>query len=422
MSNALRRLWLISFFLVVIFLVTPKMPILAEDPTPTPTGTLTPTQADTQSVNDLNGKIKELEGKVSELQSQERSLSSQISVMDNQIKLTQYRIDYTQQQIAQLTDDINTASTKISNLDSSLTSITKTLLNRISATYQLGNVEPLQLLLSSQSFTDFFDRTNYIKIVQAHDKKLIYNTVQAKNDYANQKQIFEDKKQQVLALQTQLENYTAQLDQEKTSKQKLLNETQGSEANYQRLLAQARAQLAGFSRFVQSQGGASILSGQTACDDWGCYYNQRDSQWGSNSLNGTQYTLASDGCLVTAMAMVYTHYGHRSVTPQTINSNPSNFASYYPAYLKFDISADGANYSRVSISRAEMDNQLAAGHPVVVGISYDGGPVSDHFVVIVSGSNGDYLMNDPFAPNGNKIPFTSKYSIGSINDVYKVNI
>lgn len=423
MSNALRRLWLISFFLVVTFFTFPSTIVFA-DPTPTPEGTLTPTPTvdHSQDVNDLNGKIKELEGKVSELQSQERSLSSQISVMDNQIKLTQYRIDYTQEQITQLTDDINTASTKISNLDSSLTSITKTLINRISATYQLGNVEPLQLLLSSQSFTDFFDRTNYIKIVQAHDKKLIYNTVQAKNDYANQKQIFEDKKQQVLALQTQLENYTAQLDQEKTSKQKLLNETQGSEANYQRLLAQARAQLAGFSRFVQSQGGASILSGQTACDDWGCYYNQRDSQWGSNSLNGTQYTLASDGCLVTAMAMVYTHYGHRSVTPQTINSNSSNFASYYPAYLKFDISADGANYSRVSISRTEMDNQLAAGHPVVVGISYDGGPVSDHFVVIVSGSNGDYLMNDPFSPNGNKIPFTSKYSIGSINDIYKVNI
>ena len=122
------------------------------------------------------------------------------------------------------------------------------------------------------------------------------------------------------------------------------------------------------------------------------------------------------------MAMVYTHFGHRSVTPQTINSSSNNFASYYPAYLKFDISADGANYSRVSISRAEMDNQLAAGNPVVVGISYDGGPISDHFVVIVSGSNGDYLMNDPFTPNGHRISFTSKYSIGSINDIYKVNI
>ena len=138
---------------------------------------------------------------------------------------------------------------------------------------------------------------------------------------------------------------------------------------------------------------------------------------GGSSLNGTQYTLASDGCLVTSMAMIYTHYGHRNVTPQTINSISSNFASYYPAYLKFAISADGSSSQRV---HAALDSELGAGRPVVVGISYDGGPISDHFLVIVSGSGGNYIMKDPFTPNGNNIPFTSKYSVSSINDVYKV--
>lgn len=428
MSNILRRLGFISLILVVIFFTFPKTIVFA-DLTPTPTGTLTPTPTPdhSQDVNDLNNKIKDLESKVSDLQSQERSLSSQISVMDNQIKLTQYRIDYTEQQITQLTNDIDTASNKIDHLDSSLTSITKTLLNRISATYQLGNVQPLQLLLSSQNFTDFFDRTNYIKIVQAHDKKLIYNTVQAKNDYANQKQIFEDKKQKVVALQTQLEDYTKQLDQEKTDKQSLLSETQGSEANYQRLLSQARAQLAGFSRFVQSQGGASLLSGQTACDDWGCYYNQRDSQWGGQVMQ--DYTIAEAGCLVTSVAMVYTHYGHRSVTPATINSDSSNFASYARDYLNKPVRADGAGLTRQTSFFTINDSDSAktssvdsAGMPVIVGISYDSGPIPDHFVVLISGSGGNYMMNDPVTPNGHNIPFTSKYSIGSIRNVDRIQM
>ncbi|HSA83637.1 MAG TPA: C39 family peptidase [Patescibacteria group bacterium] len=406
-----KKLFFILF--ASILFVTSTAFVFAQTPTETPT----PTPDDSQQASDLQKQISELEAKVSELQSQKQTLSSQIGAMDNQIQLTEYRIDATNQQITDLTLDIDSATKRMDNLEDSLHDVTKTLLNRIVATYQIGGAEPMQILLASNGIDDFVSRVNYLRIVQAHDKKLLYETQQARNDYANQKVIFEDKKARIEALQTQLEEYSKELDTQKADKQRLLAETQGSEATYQRLLSEARAQLAGFSRFAVLQGGASLLGNQTACDDWGCYYNQRDSQWGGNSLNGTQYSLASDGCLVTSMAMIYTHYGHRNVTPQTINSISSNFASYYPAYLKFAISADGASSQR---TYAALDSILASGHPAVVGISYDGGPVSDHFLVIVSGSSGNYTMKDPFTPNGNNIPFTSKYPISSINDVYKV--
>lgn len=410
----------ILFLFLGFFLVTTQRLLYAENLTPTPTiSSPTPTPDDSAQVSDLNNKIKDLEAKVTDLRSQEKSLSSQISVMDSQIKLTQYRIEATKEQITELTHDIDSASERIAHLEGSLTNITKTLLNRISAAYQLGSIQPLQLLLSSRNFMDFVDKTNYIRIVQEHDREMMYNTVQAKNDYSNQKNIFEDKKREVLSLQTQLQGYTDQLDSQKNEKQRLLSETQGSEATYQRLLTQARAQLAGFSRFVESQGGASLLGSQTVCDDWGCYYNQRDSQWGGNALNNTGYTLASDGCLVTAMAMVYTHFGHRSVTPQSINSNPSNFASYEPAWLLKTIVADGTTASRISSS---IDSELSSGRPVIVGISYDGGPLADHFVVLISGSGGSYQMNDPYTPNGHNIPFSSHYSVGSIREIDRISI
>ncbi len=407
MSN-FRKKMLFVIFSTVLLISSTAFVYAQTSPTPTP---------DPQQVNDLQKRISELEGKVSELRSQEQTLSSQIGTMDNQIKLTEYRIDATKQQIIDLTLDIDSATKRMDNLEHSLGEVTKTLLNRIVATYQIGSAPPMQILLASNDVSDFVSRANYLRIVQAHDKKLLYDTQQARNDYANQKLIFEDKKKKIEALQVQLEEYSKELDVQKEEKKRLLADTQGSEANYQRLLSEAKAQLAGFSRFAVLQGGASLLGNQTACDDWGCYYNQRDSSWGGSSLNGTQYTLASDGCLVTSMAMIYTHYGHRGVTPQTINSISSNFASYYPAYLKFAISADGASSNRVHTA---LDSILSSGHPAVVGISYDGGPISDHFLVIVSGSNGNYVMKDPFTPNGNNIPFTSKYPAGSIRDVYKV--
>ncbi|MBI3984811.1 MAG: hypothetical protein HY344_02600 [Candidatus Levybacteria bacterium] len=392
-------------FLVLIF--TKGFSLAQSSPTPTPT---------TSPANqDLQNKISEYTSKINELKSQANTLSSQIAVMDNQIKLTEYQIASTQEQITDITLDIDTTTKKISGLERSLNELVEVLLNRMVATYEVGTIQPLQILLTSSDASDFFSRLNYLKRAQAHDKQLIYQTQQAKVDYANQKEIFEDEKKKVESLKIQLEEYDNKLEQDKQAKQRLLTETQGSEANYQRLLAQAKAQLAGFQRFVTSQGGASILSGQTYCDDWGCYYNQRDSQWGNNSLNGTQYTLASDGCLVTAMAMVYTHLGKKGVTPQTINSNSSNFASYYPAYLNKRISADGMTLERVY---ATIDGELSAGRPVIIGIGR--GP--DHFVVFVSGSNGDYTMYDPFVPNGHHIKFTDHYSVSNINSIEKIEI
>lgn len=408
-----QKIFIIVFSLLL--LLSSSFPSFADDATLTPSPTSAPDNSAVAA--SLQQQIQELQNKISGLQGQEKTLSSQIQVMDSQIKITQLRINATEQQISDLTLDIDTANKKITGIQSSLDSLTQVLMGRVVATYEVGTIQPLQVLLTSGTVADFLKRLDYLKIAQAHDKRLMYDTVQAKNDYQNQKNIYEDEKKQIEALKAQLQDYTTQLNQQKVDKQTLLSQTQGDEATYQRLLAQAEAQLAGFSSFVTSQGGASILSNQTVCDDWGCYYNQRDSQWGNVALGGSQYSIASDGCLMTSMAMVYTHYGHRGVTPLTINSNSNNFAAYNRAYLLKTITADGATSSRISGS---IDSELSSGRPVIVGVSYDGGPIADHFVVLISGSGGSYQMNDPFTPNGHNISFTSHYSVGSIVEVDRV--
>src|SRR5258708_10099125 len=401
---------LILLFFSLAFLFTPKAT------------TIFAQTADCQDISDLNKRVICLQAKINDLQGQKRTLSSQIAVMDNQINLAQARIDSTKQQISDLTLDIDTADKKIGGLAKSLDNLIKVLLNRMVTTYEIGQTQPFEILVSSTNATNFFSRLNYLKVAQAHDKQLIYLTQQAKNDYANQKNIFEDKKKKVVALKTQLENYTKQLEQNKVDKKRLLAETQGSESTYQSLLAEAQTQLAGFSGFAESQGGASILTNQTVCDDWGCYYNQRDSRWGTLSLDGTGYTIASDGCLVTSMAMVVTHYGNKDTTPITINSDRGNFASYNAAYLNYALNTPSAVRSKQSsyYSSQVIDSQLSQGRPVIVGIRYSNG--NTHFVVLISGSNGDYLMNDPFVPNGHKIKFTDHYSLNSIYEIDYISV
>ncbi len=249
-KSLLKFKYILTSFLVCLFLFSNINTLNAQSPSPTPV----PSSSDSSQVQDLQNKINELQSKISELQTQEKTLSSQITVMDNQIKLTELKIDSTKQQISNLTLDIDTADKKIDKLEGSLDNLSKILINRIKETYITGTTSSFQILISSSNVSDFVKKANYLRIAQLHDKRLIYDTVQAKNDYSNQKDIFEDKKATVEKLQVDLTAYSTQVEVEKESKNRLLAETQGSEANYQRLLAQAKAEYEAIVGIVAGKG------------------------------------------------------------------------------------------------------------------------------------------------------------------------
>ena len=380
------------------------------DPTPTPTPD-TSSQASQlqQEINDYTNKINDLKG-------QEQTLSSQISIFDAQIKLTEYRIEATKEQILSISEDIDTTQKKISTLENSLADMTKILLNRIVAGYEVGSINPFQMLLASSNISDFFTRANYLRIVERHDKKLVYDTVQAKNDYANQQQIFEDKKKQVLALQTQLQSYTDDLNSQKQEKQDLLNETQGSEDNYQRLLSQAKAQLASLANFASSRVGAggSIIPHQDQSDGWGKYYNQRDANWGNHLIGYSSYQVWEVGCLLTSYAMVSSHYGS-TVTPLDVSSNSDNFALGTAMFKLPGPAPAGHSVSYVqNPSLDQLRNALNGGSIVIAGLSADGGPApqhySDHWVVLRSVDGSSFRINDPWYSDGMNALLSDHYS------------
>lgn len=361
-------------------------------------------------------EIQALKDKISQVQGEAKTLSSAITYLSNKQALTQKQIDATQFQITLLNHDVTSLSGKITSLEGSLDAHVQALITDVQVSYKTPEVNPFQLVLSSKSFTDYQTRARYLELATAQHSQILKKATQVKLDYDAQKQEKETKQKQVAALQTKLTAQQKDLIVQEQAKKRLLQDTKNSEGNYQKLLSQAQEQLASFSRFAQAAGGSSLLSNQTSCDDWGCYYNQRDSTWGNLALNGTKYSIASDGCLVTSMAMILTHYGHKSVTPMTVNSNSNNFASYYPAYLLYTIYADGVSATRVS---ASIDAVLSTGHPVVVGLRAYGGT---HFVVLKSGSNGKYVMRDPYIPNGKDIAFTDHYSVKNIYEIHKVVI
>jgi peptidoglycan hydrolase CwlO-like protein len=341
------------------------------------------------------------------LQAAINSLNLQKSKVQTQITLTQTQIKNTQLEIQQLGGQITSAQQTIATDQTALGAYLRSL--------QKADAKPLIVqMLSSGGLVQTWNDLNQTLQIQNGIQNEIQSLGQQKNELATTQTASEQKQSTLTAQQQSLTAQQQSLVSTEQSKSQLLTETNSQEATYEKLLAAATAELNSFSAFAANAGGSKLLGNQTICDSWGCYYNQRDSAWGSLPLDGTKYTMAADGCLVTAMAIVLTHYGYKDVTPETINSNPNDFAAYSPAYLLTSIDVDGVTATRKT---AAIDATLATGNPVIVGIDAYGGT---HFVVLVSGSKGNYIMKDPYVTDGNDINFSDHYTLRSIFAIAKV--
>ena len=213
-----------------------------------------------------------------EMGAEKKSLSAAIKRFDTSIAIATANILQSVQQIEVLEKEIDSLTKKIDRLEESLTSVSEILLKRIVTTYKTGKVSPVYLFFSSEGFADFFQRAKYIKTAQAHDKKLMIQMQTTKDNFTSQKELREEKKEELETLKKKLENQKIALAQQKKDKEYLLEVTKNKEEKYQALLAQTRAELAAIQAIVAGKGEetevrkvnqgeriASIISGASAC-------------------------------------------------------------------------------------------------------------------------------------------------------------
>ena len=151
-----------------------------------------------------------------------------------------------------------------------------------------------------------------------------------------------------------------------------------------------------------------VLDRQPSGDAWGAYYNQRDSRWATEKVGYVSHTVWQIGCLLTSLAMVYTHFGMRSVTPASIAAHGGWFdgrGAIYNSALNIPGHTTLVSYNP---SAAWIRAHVAAGHPVIVGMNLPSG--STHFVTLTGiGAAGDYVVNDPWEQNAMHVPFSGDW-------------
>lgn len=377
-----------KFFLPVIFffLLFKPLPVWAENLCPQNACGNIPDTADR-----IADKVKCLQDASDKCGKQRVDLTSQINYMDTQIKLTTSKIYQTQNQILVLDDQIASLSGQIGRLENSLGDLSKILLGRIVETYKKGDPPPFYFFLSANGFSDLFSRLKYLRLAQAHDKKLMFSMQQTKDNYTDQKQAREDKKKQLDNLKITLARQKNDLDSQQQAKRNLLAATNNDEVAYQNLLEKARKELAGFSAFAQSAGGGLTTFGNGS-NGW--YYTQRDPQWGNIILPGSSSSVFLAGCAVTSVAMVCKSYS-QDITPASIVGNSSNFI--YGDLWNWAFSCSGKTTNWLGNSRDQVKDYVKNGMPVILRLIAPS--VSGlHFIVAFAwdDSKNDFKIHDPY--------------------------
>ena len=220
--------------------------------------------------DELIDKIEKYEEKIQDLQGDAKTLQNEISYMDNQISLTElriqestYKISQTQEKIQNLAEDIDDLRLRIEKLEGAIDYQTEILSARMRERYKSKDSSAIMVLFGSETFRELIQKTEYLKVMELHDNKLINEMATTKDAFEVQKRLFVEKKEEEEALKRQLEVEKANLDayhrtleDQKVAKQSLLEKTQNDETKYQQLLADA------IREYNQIVGAADVLINQ----------------------------------------------------------------------------------------------------------------------------------------------------------------
>lgn len=214
-----------------------------------------------QSDQDLEDELKrkrqeivEIEKQLDDAKNQEKTLKTQMTFIGNQVKVTELKMAEAEFQIKKLDKEITDLGSRIDRLSQTVDSLSEVLLNRIVLTYKHGNLSPVEMIFSAQGLGDLIQRLKYLQVIQANDKKVLYQLQATKTTYNDQKEDKETRQSKQEKLKIDLEKYQVQLSEQKKAKEELLRVTQNDEERFQQLLVRLRADTESISRALANKG------------------------------------------------------------------------------------------------------------------------------------------------------------------------
>ncbi|MDD4026857.1 MAG: papain-like cysteine protease family protein [Candidatus Shapirobacteria bacterium] len=362
-----------------------------------------------ESTDILAKQIDEYIQKLGELATSKNTLANQVKIINSQVELTLLKITQTENSIKNLENEINNLTVEISNLDIQLDQLSSLYVIQIIENYKLQKKIPPFTFLISSRLNNFLEQYKYLSNVQKSSQNTLINMETVRTNYNNQKTTKIKKQQELETLQKTLASQKINLNNQKIAKNKLLESTKNDEKKYQQLLTEAQNQLNALRNFSSSAGGSSCLASSPGSGSDGNFYSQRDPRWCNQYIGNSKDTIGEVGCFISSLSIAYKKLGF-TITPSIYAADSNNFW-VNTAYMVALTPPSGYTYKQVPYNISVIDNELKNGRYVITQMKMNNS-AGMHFIVIISGSNGNYMIHDPWF--GADLKFSDRYSPSSV--------
>lgn len=189
-----------------------------------------------QSVLDIQRQIEQLsedisnsEDRIDDLRDREDTLENRLQILDAEIEQARANIAETEQEISQTRNAIEEKEEELAR--------TKELIQEnVKVLYKQGDPSTLEILFSSDNFTDFINRQEYLDKVKE-------SLNEAAKDAVTIKEELEVQEQDLLTLREEQEAQERRVAANIEEQERILEATRGEEERYQELVAQQKEEL-----------------------------------------------------------------------------------------------------------------------------------------------------------------------------------
>ena len=239
--------------------------------------------------NRLQAEKEDLQSQLDDLRNQEAEKQAYQDTLQEQIQVVQEQIDTTRQNI----DDLNQSITELTmKLDASQAEIQDTIdefKERLVALYTAGNISTLEILLDSNSLSEFTTRSEMIENMTAHDQDLVDKLEAYVESTSAEREERQAQMEEVAELKKSLENQQDELDALYAENAAALEEIQGAEGATENALAANEEELAAYEQKMQE-----AIAAQKAAEEAALAAQQQQNSGSTASGGGSA---SSDGSI-----------------------------------------------------------------------------------------------------------------------------
>ncbi|NTW22169.1 peptidoglycan DD-metalloendopeptidase family protein [Candidatus Falkowbacteria bacterium] len=193
-----------------------------------------------QKSEEIQKKQEEYAKALAEKKNEKATLVDQLGVLDNRIAATMLEIERLQVEIDETTLEMKKTTIEITNKEEEIKREKDHVGTVLKLLYKRDRANALEVLLLNDSFSEFMNQVKYLEDVNQELADSLEDLRKLHDDLQAKKSALEVKNKKLAELKKGLDDKRVSLESEKEDKNFLVVQTEESEQQFQRLIAQAK--------------------------------------------------------------------------------------------------------------------------------------------------------------------------------------